>query len=587
MKKNPLAVSVEFPEDDSLHKAILKLDFKNVEIKPQHADLTVYVVSDLTCLISLDLFRCRSNKFTVLWIFPGEIKLFPVFDTSETGNFYALFNRIKRFYFDQLAGQIDRKELLNKTLSFDFFAAILDYLPEFINSGESLNTLLIYNTRKLIINRHRFSTNIGNSDLGSFFNSNNSNRLSANILSVFEKLSFHLEKPFGLVDQLKSQKTIFGGWVSSGGLIYRSNQLKVETLLSRTRASGNGSTKEIADAKAFCETLERYSQIFRDREDEYLISSHNELKEKAIHPHQLMLFSSLQYDSNNALSHAGKPLKPFDESESIAWSEVEDNLTGERKWIPTALLYLGIPAEDTTSERFFTWITNGTAAGSSTEMARLNALYEIVERDAFAIWWYNRLPCPGIDIHYFAHLKLVESAIQEHKKAGKNLYVFDCTQDIQIPTIAVISDYPDGTFCVATASNISIEKACDKAFGELNQVYLHHLAKKTKLTHVESDDIAQTISFHLPQKPNWPVENKVLSISEELKMVEGEIRQRGLTIYYKDLTRSDVHLPVVKAIIPGMRDWNIRFAEGRLFSVPQKLYGYLPTEEQFRNFNLL
>jgi thiazole/oxazole-forming peptide maturase SagD family component len=247
---------------------------------------------------------------------------------------------------------------------------------------------------------------------------------------------------------------------------------------------------------------------------------------------------------------------------------------------------MGLPAEDTASEKFFKWITNGTAAGHTLDVARIHALYELIERDAFAIWWYNRLDAKGIDIHAISHLEIVASCLEAHRCLGKNVYAFDITQDISIPTVAVISDCLPGTFIMACGSHVNFEKACEKAFNELSQLYLHHLYMKTQLHEDQMADVATKLRHHNPQMPAWSLDRKDLSVTEELNMLETEIKCKGLDIYYKDLSRNDVLLPVVKAIVPGMRDLHARFAAGRLFTTVNDRYGYMPTEHSLRNFKV-
>lgn len=581
-----LTIAIEFPEDTSLREKRAKLELTRVQMTADQPALTVFVVSDVHHLQSVEFAKIKSKQFTVVWAFANELKLFPVFDTSETGAFFCFLHRIKRVFFSQLLTLRNHPLSLNDCLSTASLLMVLDYLPTFIDSNESQNTLLIFDHERLTIERAYLSPPLFRSFAKGTYEILDAHQKPANIQAVFEQLSFHLEAPLGLVDKLTSQQTPLGGWVSTGGVIFRSNQINAEIFFSRTRASGNGLTKDEAEAKAFCETLERYAQVFREHEDEYIIAAYNDLKHRAIHPNEILLYSPTQYRQENARSHSDELLVEFDENTPIAWSNVTDSVDDTPRCIPTFLLYQGRPTEDAASETFFKWITNGTAAGSTLDMAKLYALYEVIERDAYAIWWYNRLPSQGIDLAYIDHLEIVSLALAEHRRLGKKIYVFDITQDISIPTVAVVSAYLDGTYVLACASNISFEKACEKAFGELNQLYVRHLSKKTRLDDGQMQDIATALNHHTPQKPVWSFEKNDLALTEDLKIVETEIRKRGLNIYYKDLSRSDVLLPVVKAIVPGMRDLDTRFAPGRLYDVVSDLYGYVPAEESLRTFNL-
>lgn len=50
---------------------------------------------------------------------------------------------------------------------------------------------------------------------------------------------------------------------------------------------------------------------------------------------------------------------------------------------------------------------------------------------------------------------------------------------------------------------------------------------------------------------------------------------RGIDVYFTDLTRPELSIPVVKALSPQLRDWLPRFGPGRLYDVPVEL-GLLP-----------
>ncbi len=579
-------IAIGSPEWPLLCQAVGGWGLTNVVIDEQQPDMTIFVISDLRGLQLADLLKIKSNRFTCVWVFGKELKLLPVFDKADTGPFFSFLNRMKRVFYSQLLTVVNYQFSDKDFLPVPALSILLEYLPEFISSEDGRNTLLSFDVGSLEIKRIPVHESVFHASPQLSHDILNERNEPADVISVFKQLSFHGEGSLGLIDRLQSEKTPLGGWMSSGGIIYRSNKVNTETFFSRTRASGNGLTKEESEAKAFCETLERYAQIFREHEDEYIIDTYKNLGSEAFHPNEILLYSPDQYCQNRAHNQTGKPLMPFDENIPIAWSYVKDLSDTTSRRIPTFLLYLGVPPEDTASEQFFKWITNGTAAGSTLETARLHALYELVERDAYAIWWYNRLGAKGIDNRCISHLKIVASALEAHASLGKNVYVFDITQDIPIPTVAVVSDYLPGTYIVSCGSNICFEKACEKTFSELNQLYIHHLGKKTLLDAGQMADVAVTLDQHRPHPPAWSLDRNTLSAAAELSMLETEIRKKGLDIFYKDLSRNDVLLPVVKAVVPGMRDMDTRFAPGRLFTTVNDLHGYLPTENDLRNFNI-
>ncbi len=221
-----LPIAVESPEDTSLGEKMAKFDFKRVLMTTEQPELRVFVVSDVHHLQSVEFAKIKSKQFTVVWAFANELKLFPVFDTSETGDFFGFLHRIKRVFFNQLLTLRNQPLSLNDCLSTASLGMVLDYLPAFIDSNESQNTLLIFDRERLTIERAALSPQLFRTFAKGTYEILDVHQKPAGIQAVFEQLSFHLEAPLGLVDKLTSQQTPLGGWVSTGGMIFRSNRSK-------------------------------------------------------------------------------------------------------------------------------------------------------------------------------------------------------------------------------------------------------------------------------------------------------------------------------------------------------------------------
>src|SRR5260370_36747526 len=91
--------------------------------------------------------------------------------------------------------------------------------------------------------------------------------------------------------------------------------------------------------------------------------------------------------------------EPFDSKAEIEWTPVWSLTYNVHRYIPTAYCYYGY------SQRFGVWFapadSNGCSAGHSIEEAIVQGVMELVERDCVALWWYNRLRKPTVNLTAF------------------------------------------------------------------------------------------------------------------------------------------------------------------------------------------
>ena len=154
-----------------------------------------------------------------------------------------------------------------------------------------------------------------------------------------------------------------------------------------------------------------------------------------------MLFSKKQYQERDAWNAKGSQFQIvpdyLDERETIDWSPVWSITHNCVRYLPTSYLFYGYPVAP--SGRFTSWSdSNGAAAGSSFEDAVLQGLYELIERDAVAIWWYNRLQKTAVDLDALQNPFLNEMK-DWFSKIDREFWVLDLTTDIGIPTFVCIN----------------------------------------------------------------------------------------------------------------------------------------------------
>jgi oxazoline/thiazoline synthase len=360
----------------------------------------------------------------------------------------------------------------------------------------------------------------------------------------------------------------------------------------RHKSGGKGKTDQQSQASGFCEAVERYSGIYQG--DEPRISSTlAALGEQAIHPAHCLLFSETQYQNRIALNeqsivaHDWIPL-PFDETQTIDWTPVWSLTHQTQKYLPTVACYYNysLPKD----HRFYQADSNGNAAGGTLEDAILQGFLELVERDAVALWWYNRLARPEVDLASFDEPYLLDLQAW-YQTLRREMWVLDITTDLNIPTFAAVSRYigadTDKEYILAGyGSHFDPKIAILRAVTELNQMS-NSLPEKHPLSPVTSELSFWFDQANIASQPYlWPdpVPAKLASdyitqwsddIHQDVLHCVAILQQVGLEMLVLDQTRPDIGLPVVKVIVPGLRHFWSRFGAGRLYEVPVKL-GWLP-----------
>ncbi len=356
-------------------------------------------------------------------------------------------------------------------------------------------------------------------------------------------------------------------------------------LVERQRSAGRGITPVQARAAALCEALERQSGFFRGTESR-IEASLRQLGSLAVHPNACLHVSDRQFAEREAWNRLDLPFhwlpEPFDEERPIDWTPAW-SLTGESfKWLPAAYCFYDYPWPD--EHRFCRADSNGCAAGSCLEEAILQGFLEIVERDAVALWWYNRAPRPGVRLDGFRQPYF--TALQEWLgRLGREVWVLDVTTDLGIPAFVAISrEVPrrPGDFILGFGAHLDPVVAIGRALTEVNQCLPGFLAGRRRILSDDPGSAAYLFPApHLP--PRGPEGFEALSrpdLREEVELCVDRARACGLEVLVVDQTREDVGLPVARVVVPGMRLFRARFAPGRLYEVPVAL-GWLrePTAE--------
>ena len=358
------------------------------------------------------------------------------------------------------------------------------------------------------------------------------------------------------------------------------------------RSAGKGRTDSQAMASGFCEAIERYSGVFQG--DEFRKKgSYQQLGDKAIHPNACMNFSQQQYKDREQWNHKcpgwfQKVPEPFNEAREIDWTPVWSLTHQDFKYLPTAYCYYGYP----TAYKPDCWAdSNGCAAGNTIEEAILQGFMELVERDAVALWWYNCLQKPQVDLDSFDE-PYFHSLKQYYQSINRELWVLDITSDLNIPVFAAVSrrkDRPVEDIVLGYGAHFDAKIALSRALTEVNQILPNVLFNKAdgSTSYPPSADIlavdwwkSATIAQQAYLAPGDKFATKVCQdyssitrddLLEDIKLCQQIVEQNGMEMLVLDQTRPDIGLKVAKVIVPGMRHMWKRLAPGRLYDVPVKM----------------
>ncbi len=358
---------------------------------------------------------------------------------------------------------------------------------------------------------------------------------------------------------------------------------------SPTGAEGKGQSDVQARVSCIAEAIERYSCGF----SEDIITKSETLEEigvTAIHPNQVMLYSQNQFDrrlqDNSAAGLFNQVPAPFDPLKSVGWTPLWSLTNQVSRWLPSGLCYFNYDVSEKGTAPWFSYAnSNGCASGNTLEEAILQGLFEVVERDAAAIWWYNRVQRPSVDLESFNDAFFAKSMI-ECERLERTLYVLDLTNDLDIPVFVAVSarGRDGGMICFGLGCHLEPRLAISRALTELTQM----LVREDEFESLDRDDknfdLAMwcneatlnteryTVPLDIPQvAADKFVDSSSNDVLLDIRHCIDVLKRAGLEILVLNHTRPDVGFPTARVVVPGLRHFWKRFAPGRLYDVPAAL----------------
>ena len=132
--------------------------------------------------------------------------------------------------------------------------------------------------------------------------------------------------------------------------------------------------------------------------------------------------------------------EPFSPKANLQWSPVWSMTQQRFRYLPTQYLYFKYPKQGELDCTIA--CSNGNASGNTLEEAVLQGFFELVERDAVAVWWYNQIPRPSVDISSYAD-SAFDKLLRYYHQLGRKVWVLDLSHDLDIPAFVAVSSLAD------------------------------------------------------------------------------------------------------------------------------------------------
>ena len=339
--------------------------------------------------------------------------------------------------------------------------------------------------------------------------------------------------------------------------------------------AGKGDHSEQARTSALCETIERFSGLYQGDEPRKR-GRQADLDEPSYGFDSLQLFSARQRARRAEINRTTRdPRKQiplgFDRYTRIDWTPAW-SLSGKRRvWVPLGYCYAETPFESGLS--FGIHNPNGCAAGSHLDEAILQGVLELIERDAVAIWWYNRLLRPRVDLADFG-IPYWNTLGEEYAAQDYAFWVLDLTHDLEIPCFTAIAKHRDQEhYAIGFGCHLDHRIAINRAITELNQLFDPgpNRVNPWNQSHLPDSDFLHPDPARRPRGRADYAHPTALSPADALGRCARRIEQQGMEVLVVNKSRPDLDLKVAQVIVPGLRHFWPRFGAGRLYEVPVKL----------------
>lgn len=366
-------------------------------------------------------------------------------------------------------------------------------------------------------------------------------------------------------------------------------------------------SKKEALLKCLMESIERYCNFVFNHNAVSFVGSPRQLAKKKINfalPPLLTTFSQKQPPRQTS--------RDLDDNSRLRWATCESLSDGSPLLVPCQSIWLSypyLPKEPV----MYPSISTGVAAGSCLSATLVRGILEIIERDAFIIYYLQKLPAPKINLELMKTNQVVR-ILEIVKRYKLEVHCFDITTDIGIPVMLSIVLDRTGIGKAVSVGLKSDLNPVGAVVGSITEAF--HTRKWIRMEYeknqrvVRPEDLLEDSNLVTRGLLWYPIrsikcldfwlkncrtrivkeEGVPLSSGEQLKRTLHALAKHGHTVYWRslmipDLRRLNIH--VVKTIIPQFQSLYLnekyRLAvSDRVYEIPRKL-GFRPKRESELN----
>ena len=320
---------------------------------------------------------------------------------------------------------------------------------------------------------------------------------------------------------------------------------------SRTSHTGKGVSPIQAQVSITMESIERYCSEFKDEYlDKLVRGSYNHLKSRfnVLDPRSMILSG----------------LSDYDHDLEVNWTWGWDLSKEEEILVPACAVYHPFHEDKVLMMNTH---TNGIAAGNTMEEAVIHGLAEVIERDAWSIAQYTQHFHDAIFIEDDRENDFIIGIFEKFEKAGIEIVAKDLTTDVGIPVVAAFSrdlQYRTMETIDGLGAHLDPKVATVRALLEIATTRALFIQKyglegmcETAPLYLRQGEDENFRFYAYNQKGIKELEvGYSTDIYDDIQSMIAKLRARGLDrVIAVNLTRTDVDIPTVRMIVPGMETY--------------------------------